>query len=53
MGKKAIQFVLKEAKKEKIKAIHLEVEEHNKAGTNLYDKFKFKKHKRLLLTRWL
>jgi diamine N-acetyltransferase len=53
IGTKAIDYVLKKAKKNGIKAVHLEVETHNEPGKKIYKKFNFKTHKRTLMTCWL
>jgi diamine N-acetyltransferase len=51
-GKMAADFLLQELKKEKISALHLEVEKHNPAK-RLYSRFGFKDSGRILMTRWL
>lgn len=53
IGTEAIEMVTKKAKQLKVQAIHLEVERHNKAARNLYDKFKFEDNGRTLMTRWI
>jgi diamine N-acetyltransferase len=53
IGKRAIDFVVEEARKEGIRALHLEAELHNERGLNLYRKKGFVDHKRFLLTKWL
>lgn len=51
-GREAINHVLTELKKEKINAIHLEVEKHNPAKI-WYDKLGFEEHDRILMTKFL
>lgn len=53
IGKKAIDFIVEQAKLEGIKALHLEAEVHNKNALNLYRNKGFVDHKRFLLTKWL
>ena len=53
IGKIVIDFVSGEAKKMNIKALHLEIENHNTAAKELYRKFAFKDHHRILMTRML
>lgn len=51
IGTQAIAFVVQEAGKMGVKAIHLEVEKHNESGKRLYRKFHFTDHDRHLMTR--
>lgn len=53
LGKQAIDFVIDEAKKDGVKALHLEAEHHNERGLRLYRSKGFVDHKRFLLTRFL
>lgn len=53
IGTKALDFVLEEAKKLNLRAVHLEVERHNETARSLYSKFNFKDHNRFLLTRYI
>ncbi len=53
IGKKVIEYVTEEAKKLKITALHLEVEQHNEKALNLYRAFQFKDHHRILMTRMI
>lgn len=53
IGKQAIDFIVAEALKEGIRALHLEAELHNERGLSLYRKKGFVDHKRFLLTKWL
>ncbi|RKN83521.1 GNAT family N-acetyltransferase [Ulvibacterium marinum] len=53
VGKKTMKFVLSEAKRLHIKAVHLEVEKHNKKGHQLYIKSGFMSTYRELLTNCL
>ncbi len=53
IGKNVIEFVANEAKKMNIKALHLEVEQHNTVAIELYRKFNFNDHHRMLMTRML
>lgn len=53
IGKNAIDFIIKEAKKAGIKALHLEAEHHNERGLRLYRNKGFVDHKRFLLTKFL
>jgi diamine N-acetyltransferase len=53
IGKKAIDFIIEEAKKDGVKALHLEAETHNERALQLYRNKGFVDHKRFLLTRFL
>ncbi len=53
IGSQMLHFVLEEAKKLNLRAVHLEVERHNETGKKLYSKFNFKDHNRYLLTRYI
>jgi ribosomal protein S18 acetylase RimI-like enzyme len=53
LGKKTMDFVVGEAVKLGINAIHLEVEKENDSAKNLYLKFKFRDNGRTLMTRWI
>jgi diamine N-acetyltransferase len=53
IGKKAIDFIIDEAKKAGVKALHLEAEHHNERGLRLYRTKGFVDHKRFLLTKFL
>lgn len=53
IGKAAIDFIVEEAKREGIQALHLEAELHNERGLSLYRGKGFKDHKRFLLTKWM
>jgi ribosomal protein S18 acetylase RimI-like enzyme len=53
IGKKAIDFIIDEAKKAGVKALHLEAEHHNERGLRLYRGKGFVDHKRFLLTKFL
>ncbi len=52
IGKKTLEFALSEAKKMNVKALHLEVENHNRAS-RLYKKIGFAPSQRTLLTKRL
>ena len=51
IGKKVMDFVAEEAKRMNIKALHLEVENNNVLAIELYRKYNFKDHHRILMTR--
>jgi ribosomal protein S18 acetylase RimI-like enzyme len=51
IGKIVMSFLDEQAKKMNIKALHLEVEQHNTGALELYKKFHFKEGGRLLMTR--
>lgn len=51
LGKKALDFVINEARQLGLQAIHLEVEEHNQTGKKLYLSRGFRSKGRILLTR--
>lgn len=53
IGKAAMNFVVNEARKLGINAVHLEVERDNEAAKNLYLKNNFKDNGRTLMTRWI
>ena len=53
IGKKILESVVNEASSLGVKAIHLEVETHNEAGSRLYNRLGFKGNNRALLTRRL
>lgn len=53
IGKRAIDFIIQEAKRVGVKALHLEAEHHNERGLTLYRNKGFVDHKRFLLTRYL
>jgi diamine N-acetyltransferase len=53
IGKKVMEYVTEEAKNLNIKALHLEVEQHNEKALNLYRAFQFKDHHRILMTRMI
>jgi ribosomal protein S18 acetylase RimI-like enzyme len=53
IGKTVMEYITKEAKHLNIKAIHLEVEQHNEKALNLYRAFQFKDHHRILMTRMI
>ncbi len=49
IGKKAMEFIKQFAQENNYKKIVLEVEPHNQRAIQLYEKEKFKKHKRNLM----
>ena len=51
IGKIVMDAVSKEAERLNIQALHLEVEHHNVNAVELYRKYEFKDHHRLLMTR--
>ena len=51
VGSQAIDFIIGNAKKLGVKAVHLEVEKHNERGNKLYLAKKFKPADRILMTR--
>ena len=53
IGKLAIDFIVSEARKAGVKALHLEAEHHNSRGLRLYRQKGFKDHNRFLLTKYL
>ena len=53
IGKKVLETVISKASSLGVKAIHLEVETHNEAGSRLYKRLDFKGNNRALLTRRL
>lgn len=53
IGRRAVQFVLQEAARLDIRAVHLEVERHNEAAKRIYREAGFKDHDRHLMTAWL
>jgi ribosomal protein S18 acetylase RimI-like enzyme len=53
IGKLAVDFVIDEARKEGVKALHLEAEHNNERGLHLYRQKGFKDHNRFLLTKFL
>jgi len=53
IGKNVMEYVVGEATKMNIKALHLEVEHHNHSAIELYRKFSFNDHHRMLMTRML
>jgi ribosomal protein S18 acetylase RimI-like enzyme len=52
-GRKAIEHVSREAKKQNIKALHLEVEKHNTKAINVYQKQGFAEHNRIMMTKYI
>ncbi len=53
IGGKAIDFVIAQAKRSGVRALHLEAEHHNERGLRLYRSKGFRDHKRFLLTKFL
>jgi ribosomal protein S18 acetylase RimI-like enzyme len=53
IGRKVVEYVIEEAKKMNIAALHLEVEHQNITAAELYRKFGFTDHHRILMTRML
>ena len=53
IGKKILETVINKTSSLGVKAIHLEVETHNEAGSRLYKSLDFKGNNRALLTRKL
>ncbi|MDN5205307.1 GNAT family N-acetyltransferase [Fulvivirgaceae bacterium BMA10] len=53
IGNTTMDFVIDQAKKLRVRAIHLEVERHNESGNSLYTKHGFKGNQRNLLTKIL
>lgn len=53
LGGKTLDFVLAQAMLLGVKAIHLEVEKHNKEANLLYHKKGFNDHNRFLMTRFM
>jgi ribosomal protein S18 acetylase RimI-like enzyme len=52
-GRKAIEHVSREAEKQGIKALHLEVEKHNTKAINVYKKQGFFEHNRFMMTKYI
>jgi ribosomal protein S18 acetylase RimI-like enzyme len=52
-GRKAIEHVSREAKKQNINALHLEVEKHNTKAINVYQKQGFVEHNRIMMTKYI
>ena len=50
LGKQAVEFVCRQAGKEAVRAVHLEVELHNGPGRRLYGRAGFQEHNRILMT---
>ena len=50
IGYEALNFVMQEAAKLEINAVHLEVERHNEAGKKIYQKFGFKESPRSMMS---
>ncbi|MEI6946284.1 GNAT family N-acetyltransferase [Paraflavisolibacter sp. H34] len=50
LGKQAVAFVCRQARKEGVQAVHLEVELHNGPGRRLYGRVGFREHNRILMT---
>ncbi len=53
IGRKIMEYVIEETKKMNITALHLEVEHRNIVAAELYRKFGFTDHHRILMTRML
>ena len=51
IGRKTIEFLESEARRLDVRAIHLEVERHNKKAQNLYKNYGFMSNDRLLMTK--
>ncbi|MBX2841198.1 MAG: GNAT family N-acetyltransferase [Flammeovirgaceae bacterium] len=51
LGRKMLDFSLKQAKDLDIKAVHLEVEKHNIRGNRLYRNYDFQEHDRYMMTK--
>ena len=52
-GRKAIEHVSREALKQNIKALHLEVEKHNIKAIGVYNKQGFVEHNRIMMTKYI
>ncbi len=53
IGAQVMEGICGDAKGLGIRALHLEVEHHNTAALNLYRRFRFNDHHRVLMTRML
>ena len=53
IGKASLRFIEEICCREKIEALHLEVDRNNKRAQKLYRETGFKDHDRYLLTKWL
>jgi ribosomal protein S18 acetylase RimI-like enzyme len=53
LGGQSVEFLCNECKRMGLHAVRLEVEEENEHAQHLYEKHRFRAHKRALMTRWL
>jgi diamine N-acetyltransferase len=53
LGREVLRFVEEHCRRDKITALHLEVERKNTAAQEFYRRLGFQDHDRYLMTRWL